>query len=231
MTDKNVHSGRNQGAPLELPLSKTQYVLQRLRQELVGGTILPGSQLRQGDISARYGVSATPVREALRLLEAEGHIDYSPHQGATVNEMPQEDLYALYRFRVVVEKLLTELAVERSDSEALAIIKSKHLALVEAVKAGGNAARLSQLNRDFHVAVMRAGAPYIADRVLKPLWETVIPTSQSQWDGSENVESFLEAHSEIVEAIEEGSIEKAGQLMADHVFLAYKERLSRKLNK
>lgn len=227
MTQFNANTtGQQSDAHFEQPLSKTEYVLQRLRQELEDGSIQPGTQIRQGDISTRYGVSATPVREALRRLEAEGRINYAPHRGATVSDMPQEDLYALYRFRAEVEKLLAELAVERLEDDSFRKIKEKHDALVEAVKSGENAQLLSRLNREFHVAIMRAGASYIADRVLMPLWKTVIPTSQSQWVNPENVQRFLGEHAEILDAIESGDATTAGKLMGDHVFGAYKERLS-----
>src|SRR5690606_11582708 len=144
MSDPIAETAHSGSETYERPLSKTEYVLQRLRQELIDGTIRPGSQVRQGDISARYGVSATPVREALRRLEAEGHVSYSPHRGATVNTMAEEDLYALYRFRIEVEKLLAELAVERSDAGALADVRRKHEELKNAVDAGQGAERLSQ---------------------------------------------------------------------------------------
>ena len=227
MNTREPEAGAGRAESFERPLSKAEYVLQRLRQELVDGAIEPGAQIRQGDISARYGVSATPVREALRQLEAEGHVSYSPHRGATVNTMPEEDLYALYRFRIEVEKLLAELAVERNDAEALGDVKRKHEELQAAVAAGQSAERLSQLNREFHLALMRAGAPYIADRVVRPLWKTVIPTSQSQWDSGDSVAEFLHAHDEIVSAIEKGDATRAGKLMGAHVQDAYKERLSR----
>ncbi len=227
----NSNASASPGAIFERPLSKTEYVLQRLRQELEDGSIQPGSQIRQGDISSRYGVGATPVREALRRLEAEGHIDYSPHRGATVNEMPREDLYALYRFRVVAEKLLAELAVERANADAIQSITEKHEALVQAAQNGQDAARLSQMNREFHLAVMRAGAPYIADHVLKPMWKSVLPPSQSQWDSAELVQKALKFHGEIVEAIEQGDGVRAGSLMEEHVNNAYQDGLSRTFEK
>lgn len=217
----------SEAGAFERPLSKTEYVLQRLRQELADGTIRPGTQVRQADLSSRYGVSATPVREALRLLEAEGRVDYSPHRGVTVKTMPEEDLYALYRFRVEVEKLLAELAVERGDADALAEVRARHVELKAAVDAGQSAERLSQLNREFHLAVMRAGAPYIADRVVRPLWRTVLPASASQWDSPGSVSEFLHAHDDIVDAIDRGDAVAAGRLMGDHVQEAYRERLTR----
>ena len=217
----------NGAAPIGRPLSKADYVFQRLRQDLSSGSIRPGAQIRQGELSIRYGVSATPVREALRRLEAEGLIDYSPHHGATVNEMPQADLYALYRFRAEVEKLLVELAVERSDSEAIAKVHIKHEELSAKAEAGGTAEELSQLNQEFHLALMRAGSAYIADRVIRPLWERVIPTSQSQWDNPDHVKTFLREHEEILRELDADNAKKAGQLMADHVHGAFKERQAR----
>ena len=126
------------------------------------------------------------------------------------------------------EKLLAELAVERADESTIEAIKQKHQTLVDAAQAGQDAAKLSPLNREFHLAVMRAGAPYLADRVLKPMWKTAIPTSQSQWDSPELVQHFLDKHGQIVAAIESRDAELAGKLMGDHVFAAYQERLSRK---
>ena len=75
--------------------------------------------------------------------------------------------------------------------------------------------------------MMRAGAPYIADRVVRPLWKTVLPASLSQWDSSDSVAEFLHAHDEIVDAIERGDAALAGKLMGAHVHDAYRERLTR----
>ena len=81
------------------PLSKTEYVLQRLREDIASGVVVPGTSLRQSEIAARYGVSATPVREALRLLEAGGSISYAPHRGATVRELSPERVRDVYLLR------------------------------------------------------------------------------------------------------------------------------------
>ena len=95
------------------PVSKTAYVLDRMRDDIAKGTILPGQPLKQTDLAARYGVSPTPVREALRLLEADGSISYSPHRGATVLEMDKSRVRDLYLLRAAMESLATRLAVER----------------------------------------------------------------------------------------------------------------------
>jgi len=215
--DQNEHVG-------QMPLSKAEYVFQRLRQELRDGTIPPGAQIRQTEISARYGVSATPVREAMRLLEADGMIDYSPHRGATVTEMPKHDLHDLYLFRAEVEQLLVRLAVDRADDAAVAKLRSLHDEMVALVSADSPAAVLSRKNREFHLALMRAGSKYIADQAMRPLWEKAIPSSESLWDSPENVQRFLDAHEAILRALEARDRDEAGRLMAEHVHEALQER-------
>ncbi len=69
------------------PVSRTEYVAERLKQDVASGAIKPGELIKQTVLAKRYGVSATPVREAMRLLAADGVLSYSPHKGASVREM------------------------------------------------------------------------------------------------------------------------------------------------
>ena len=64
--------------------SKADYIVRALRQQILDGTLEPGSSLRQRDIADKFQVSPTPVREALSRLRAEGYVETKLHQGATV---------------------------------------------------------------------------------------------------------------------------------------------------
>ena len=99
------------------PQSKTAYVVERLREEIAAGVIVAGAPLRQTEIASRYGVSPTPVREALRILEAAGTIVYSPNRGATVREMHPTDGDDLYRLRAEMEGFACELSVQRRGAD------------------------------------------------------------------------------------------------------------------
>lgn len=209
------------------PLSKAEYVLQRLRKELQDGDILPGAQIRQTEISVRYGVSATPVREAMRRLESEGLINYSPHRGATVTEMSRQDLRDLYLFRAEVEGFLARLATERANGESLSMLRKLQDDMRELVNEGASAASLSRQNREFHLALMQVGSPYIADQVMRPLWEKAIPSSESMWDSRDHVDRFLEEHEAVLSAMEAGQPDEACRHMAEHVLVAFNERQAR----
>lgn len=208
---------------LEQPLSKTAYVLARLRQELADGTIHPGQQLRQVEIAERYGVSATPVREALRLLEADGAIRYAPHRGATVTELSDQDRNDLYIVRRSLEATLTQLAAERATPEGIAEVRRHHDELVARV-ASASAEELSRRNRDFHLAVMQLASPLITQQVVAPLWQGFLPPNLSQWRSAERNALFIAEHERIIEALEAGDPEGARVAMDDHLGTAMRMR-------
>lgn len=206
------------------PQSKAEYVLMRLRREIAEGVIIPGQPLRQTELAERYGVSSTPVREALRTLEADGAIQYLPHRGATVAELSRRDVHDLYLLRSQIESFATGLAVQRMTEQAAALIRTLHERLAARV---GHASpvELSQLNRDLHVAIIHTGSPLIAEQVIGPMWKRFLPPSTSMWAEPEVVDAFIAEHARIVEAIEAGDVDLASKRMADHVLTAERCRL------
>ncbi len=199
------------------PVSKTAYVLERIRDDIASGRILPGQALRQADIATRYGVSATPVREALRVLESDGTITYSPHRGATVTELSPEQVRDLYLLRAEVEGLATQLAVERSDQAHIEQVIAVHerLAATEGV---GDGLELSEQNRQFHFAIYDGGSQLITD-YLKGIW-TMMPPRVTLWQIPEQACTLIEQHATIVEAITAGDPKLARERMIDHIMTA-----------
>ena len=210
------------GGP-EQPLSKTDYVVARLRDELAAGGIHPGQQLRQSEIAGRYGVSATPVREALRLLEADGTINYSPHRGATVAELSTVELRDLYLIRIAVEGALTELAAERMTPDALQEIRDQHQRIADGYRSA-SPEDLSAWNRDFHLLILQAGSPLISSHVVAPMWSRFLPPSRSQWRSREINAVFVQQHEEIVNSLERGDHAAARRCMEAHLQIAMARR-------
>lgn len=127
--------------PVRPPQSRVAYVVARLKEDLANGLIQPGEVIKQTVLAKRYGVSPTPVREALRALEADGTITYMPHRGASVREMAPDAAVDLYRMRASSEGTATEMAVERITPAGLAQIEAKHAELTEARASGADAAK------------------------------------------------------------------------------------------
>lgn len=100
-------------------VGKRDAIAQQLRAEIVQGRIRVGDRLRQDEIARRYGVSPTPVREALRVLETQGFVTHEPHRGVTVADYVGS-FEQVYRLREALECLATELAVHNMTRERAA---------------------------------------------------------------------------------------------------------------
>jgi len=95
---------------IERPTTLTALVAERLRADILSEKLGPGQHLRQNDVANAYGVSSTPVREALAVLERDGLVVVHPHRGATIVEPTIEDLRELYEIRTRLECFAIELA-------------------------------------------------------------------------------------------------------------------------
>ena len=91
--------------------TKADELALELEQAIVRGELAPGQVLRQEELSERYGVSRTPVREALRRLAALGLVSFEPNRGVRVRTLSRDELREAFLVRAELESLATELAV------------------------------------------------------------------------------------------------------------------------
>lgn len=103
-------------SPEVSPPTRGEWVVQRLRDAMVVGDLPPGSRLRTAELAARYGVSPTPLREALQRLAAEGHVELSPQRGARVAPLDIADGLDVYRIRLLLEPQALAAAVRASPT-------------------------------------------------------------------------------------------------------------------
>jgi len=214
-------TSRTQGPPA----SKTQYALQRLRQEIADGVIRPGEPLRQSDLAKRYGISPTPLREALRLLESEGTVEYSPHRGATVTRVSEQRMQDLYALRARSEELGTQLCAERcTDTDLAAITELQDRIRRMAGDPTVDHVQLAAWNRELHFLIAAAGSELIAAQLV-PLWG-MFPTRRTMWEKPHLVRCFLDDHDVIIRAIAARDAAAAGTAMREHILSALQERLT-----
>lgn len=213
-------SDRATSAP---PQSRTEYVTSRIKEDVANGVITPGELIKQTVLAKRYGVSPTPVREALRILEADGVITYAPHKGASVREMSPEGAHDLYRLRAAVEYEATEMATTRMTPEILAKAEGKFNELTEALADGTSTpAQLSILNKQFHFAIYEASSPVVV-QYLEMLWTRFTPPTTIFRDRKAALVLHKE-HNEILKAVKSGNAKKAAELTAAHTLGAWKKR-------
>src|SRR5258707_11392764 len=110
-------------------LSKSNFMAALLRELIISGELKPGVQLRQRDLAERFGVSVTPVREALRWLESEGLVRYDAHKGSTVVEAEAGATRAKHQIRGVPERLAAFLAAPQLSHQGIRELQCYHQGL------------------------------------------------------------------------------------------------------
>lgn len=202
------------GSSASPPQSRTAWVADRIREDVASGAIRPGELIKQTVLAKRYGVSPTPVREALRILEADGVIDYATHKGATVREMTPDTAADLYRLRAAVESVAASTAVERMTPEGLRAVEERHADIERAMRDGAAPSELSRLNKRFHFAIYEMSSPLVLQYV-EALWVRFTPPA-TIWS-TEHATALQRDHDGILQALRDGDPEAAGRLTAEHV--------------
>jgi DNA-binding GntR family transcriptional regulator len=125
----------------------SQRVADYLRDAILGGDIRPGQRVPQAMVAERFGASRLPVREALRMLEAEGLIEHEANKGAHVPLLDSREVDIIYQMRERLEPLALSQSIPHltaSDVRALADIQDK-------IEANSNVSGFLQLDREFHL--------------------------------------------------------------------------------
>jgi GntR family carbon starvation induced transcriptional regulator len=132
-----------------------------IRLEIIEGVLTPGQRLRANELTQRYGVSATPLREALQRLAAENLVEIDPRLGAAVAEISRTDLRDIYWLRELLEGLALERSIERADAAwegrvTAAWERFRVQASIEQSGSTRDALAWSEAHRAFHEALFNA---------------------------------------------------------------------------
>lgn len=150
-----------------MPTGLADEIAFRLQAAILDGEYAPGTHLQQDELCARFGVSRTPVREALRKLQAQHLVDLVPNKGATVRTPTRTDLTEVYALRTELEGFAAELAADRIGPDDLAAMDAAHAASEHAIaafeagaaEAGGQTSfntRITVANEAFHGVIHAA---------------------------------------------------------------------------
>jgi DNA-binding GntR family transcriptional regulator len=126
----------------------TLRIVEQLRQAILAGDIAPGEHIRQQEIAERFGVSRLPVREALRILEAEGLTEHETNKGARVCRLDMQELQVVYQIRERLEPLALIQSMPHLGAADLAALRAAH----DAICANSDLNAFLALDREFHRA-------------------------------------------------------------------------------
>jgi DNA-binding GntR family transcriptional regulator len=191
---------------------------ERLRAAIVAGEYKPGEKLPELELCRRFGVSRTPMREAMKVLATEGLVTLTPNRGAAVAKITQDELADLYPIMGALESLGGELAASRVTAAELAEIEAKHHAMVEFYKTGDHGGYM-RLNEQIHFDIMHAAR----NQPLFASWQNLmLKVKRSRFVtqmGAERWRESISDHEEIVEALKARDSARLGAILRRHVRL------------
>lgn len=139
-----------------------------LRDAIVRGELAPGTRLLLEDLSRKFDLSMTPIREAIPVLEGEGFVVQLPHKGAVVAQMDQEEIRELYAIRSAMEGLATSEGVPKLTGKDLAEMEAL-LATLEAFQ--GTTGDFLEIDRSFHLVLYQAAGSQRWVETIQMLWQ------------------------------------------------------------
>ena len=198
-----------------------------IRNAIFDGKIQPEERLTIERIAAELGISRTPVREALKLLEADGIIRMLPNRGAVVQRFDKDELVERYSLRALLEGHAAELACKARGPELATTLEDNCARMAAAIAeleridaAGGDdldqIGRLLELNGAFHKAILAASGRNLVGRVLESL-HMPLAYRLYQWRAPARRQAVLDYHRAIAAAMRAGQARRARKLVEEHI--------------
>lgn len=187
-----------------------------IRQAILDGVLPPGAWLREAEVARELKVSRTPVRDAFRILAADGLVTINANQGAVVSPMTSDDVLELYVVREALEGLAARLAARRAPQRYIEDF-TKILAEMKKVGQAGDIRALSRLNFEFHVIVLEAAGNRYLDRALTQLHNAARRFPDPTLGLPGRVEESIEEHVSLANAIIQGDADTAEDLAIKHM--------------
>jgi len=201
---------------------RTATLSEELRNELeeliVGGTLRPGERLDEADVAARFNVSRTPVREALKALVATGFLEDKGRQGVTVATISIPVLLEMFQMMAALEGLCARLAARRATSEQKAALHEIHARLAEALTTN-NPMRFYDINSEFHELLYDAAQTQFLAGQTRALRKRVAAYRRYVTYQPGRMAATMGEHQRIIDAIERADAEAAFKAASEHVNL------------
>jgi DNA-binding GntR family transcriptional regulator len=194
--------------------SATAQTVERLQDMIVSRRLSPGQQIRQEELAEQLGVSRSPLREALRTLEAEGLVRHSAHHGYFVANLGRWELEQIYLMRRMLESEVFRHMTPPDDKG----IEGLHLANGQVFEAAARASvsDLLKANRQFHFLLFSFSDMTLVVREIEKLWQLSEAYRAAYLWSPETRWRIFEEHNEMIQAISDGDVSKLIDLADAH---------------
>ncbi|MEK5083213.1 GntR family transcriptional regulator [Bacillus sp. FSL H8-0515] len=197
----------------------TPYYLQfynQLKKMIFNGTFKPGERINETQLAKSFGVSRSPIREAMRLLEKDGLLKADERNGFSITSLTAKDVDEIYKIRIPLEQLAVELVIDEADEEELATLEKQLEETEKAIQNGMEDTEIISLNQKFHDMLV----DFSHNRHLKNLLEHVNDLIHFcrilNYTGDHRAETILSEHRKIFAEVKKKNKEAAKQYVMAH---------------
>jgi len=212
--DKLLHMSSMQ--PIAPKASLTEQVTTMIRAAIVAGEMAPGQHYSAIGISEKLGVSRTPVREALQLLEKEGIVTVAKNRGVRVNQISLEDIVEVFQLRLAIEPPAAARGVMNATDDDRARLAQLHLQLLQVGQTGDGRATL-EADREFHLYLLGLANNKKLDGVVGELRNLVLAHGQTTIPYARSSQELAGDREEIMAAILAQDAPAAATAVREHV--------------
>lgn len=199
-----------------------QTAYQAVYDLIASGTLAPGDRLRETDLAKRIGLSRTPVREAIRRLEAEGIVSHMPRVGAVVKNLTQQEIVELYEMRIMLETAAASMAAKHASLSETRTLEALNSQMLDATE---EPSRVAELNRQFHTCIVNAARNRYLANSYHNLANVLVVLGHTTLDTPDRVKSVVNQHQAIIDALIKGDSQEAKDVMAVHMETSLDHRL------
>ena len=183
-----------------------------IEEEIATGKLPPGTHLDEVELTVRFGVSRTPIREALSLLAGEGLLELRPRRGAVVANISPQGLIEMFEVMAELEAMCARLAARRITEKELQEISAAHQECIVAAE-NKDSDSYFYANERFHRAIYMAAQNNFLFEQASSLQRRLRPYRRLQLRVRHRLQNSLREHQDILDAISGGHIDDASKVM------------------
>ena len=192
------------------------HVAARLRAMIFDGNLPPGTWIDEKELAGQWQISRTPMREALKVLAAEGLVELVPHRGCRIVELTDEDAATLFPVMALLEGECAREAVQHLTPEVMVDLRAMHEKL-ESSAAAQDVDTYYRVNHEFHSLVQRLAGNRWLDRVTSDLRQFIRLMRGRQLALPGRINDSLQEHRELMAAFEDRNQKAAERTMRTHL--------------
>ncbi len=190
-----------------------------IRRAILDGTLQPGQRLTEEGLAQDLQISRTPVREALRVLKAEGLVTSAPYHGSTVREYAMDDLDDMYQLRALLEGHGARRAAQRIDDEGVDMLQESCDRLVALGDATDeNVAQIVKENLFFHTTILEISGSHRLGEMVRKVIELPLVYKSYHWYSPDQKRLSEHAHRQLVQVLAARDADRAELIMRGHVY-------------